>query len=158
MPYRVGAFSFLAHILYYMEKNEIILQHFKAAGFKKTPLKRNRSMSEFEPKQKTISSTSRCFSRPNPSLQTSGPWCGPWQSHGTGASLAKTYNSICLTKCDVDSSTTVAERYGLRSTPTLMTFQGGKVIHSITEMHPRVLSKMLSKRPLRVTRYQPRSS
>ncbi len=51
------------------------------------------------------------------------------------ASLAKTYNNqMIFTKCDVDSNTAVAERYGLKSIPTLMIFQGGKVINSITGM------------------------
>ena len=41
---------------------------------------------------------------------------------------------MIFAKCDVDSNTAVAERYGIKSIPTLMIFQGGKSINSITGM------------------------
>ena len=64
------------------------------------------------------------------------PWCGPCKAMAPAfASLAETYNNqIIFTKCDVDSNTTVAERYGIKSIPTVMIFQGGKAINSITGM------------------------
>ena len=67
------------------------------------------------------------------------PWCGPCKAMAPAfASLAETYNNqMIFAKCDVDSNTAVAERYGLRSIPTLMIFQGGKVINSITGMVSR---------------------
>jgi thioredoxin 1 len=64
------------------------------------------------------------------------PWCGPCKAMAPAfASLAETYrNQMIFTKCDVDSNTTVAEHYGIKSIPTLMIFQGGKPINSITGM------------------------
>ena len=64
------------------------------------------------------------------------PWCGPCKAMAPAfASLAETYNNqMIFTKCDVDSNTAVAERYGIKSIPTLMIFQGGKAINSITGM------------------------
>jgi thioredoxin 1 len=64
------------------------------------------------------------------------PWCGPCKAMAPAfAALAETYkNQMVFTKCDVDSNTAVAERYGIKSIPTLMIFQGGKAINSITGM------------------------
>ena len=64
------------------------------------------------------------------------PWCGPCKAMAPAfASLAETYsNKMVFTKCDVDSNTAVAERYGIKAIPTLMIFQGGKPIHSVTGM------------------------
>ncbi len=64
------------------------------------------------------------------------PWCGPCKAMAPAfSSLAETYkNQMIFTKCDVDSNTAVAERYGIKSIPTLMIFQGGKTINSITGM------------------------
>lgn len=64
------------------------------------------------------------------------PWCGPCKAMAPAfASLSETYHhQMVFMKCDVDSNTTVAERYGIKSIPTLMIFQGGKPIHSITGM------------------------
>ena len=64
------------------------------------------------------------------------PWCGPCKAMAPAfASLAEAYqNQMIFTKCDVDINTTVAERYGIKSIPTLMIFQGGNAINSITGM------------------------
>ena len=64
------------------------------------------------------------------------PWCGPCKAMAPAfASLAETYsNQMLFAKCDVDSNTAVAERYGIKSIPTLMIFQGGNAINSITGM------------------------
>ena len=62
------------------------------------------------------------------------PWCGPCKAMAPAfAALAETYNNqMIFTKCDVDNNTAVAERYGIKSIPTLMIFQGGNAINSIT--------------------------
>lgn len=64
------------------------------------------------------------------------PWCGPCKAMAPAfASLAETYkNQMIFAKCDVDHNTAVAERYGIKSIPTLMIFQGGNAINSITGM------------------------
>jgi len=62
------------------------------------------------------------------------PWCGPCKALAPAfASLAKTYgDKMIFAKCDVDSNAEVAQRYGIKSIPTLMIFQGGKAVNAIT--------------------------
>ncbi len=64
------------------------------------------------------------------------PWCSPCKAMAPAfASLAEIYGAKMLfAKCDVDSNTAIAERYGIKSIPTLMIFQGGKAINSIIGM------------------------
>jgi thioredoxin 1 len=64
------------------------------------------------------------------------PWCGPCKAMAPAfASLAEAYQGkMFFTKCNVDDHPAVAERYGIKSIPTLMIFQGGEAIHSITGM------------------------
>jgi thioredoxin 1 len=64
------------------------------------------------------------------------PWCGPCKAMAPAfAALAETYaGKMIFAKCNVDDHRSVAERYGIKSIPTLMIFQGEKVIHSITGM------------------------
>lgn len=76
------------------------------------------------------------------------PWCGPCKAMAPAfASLAETYrDQMIFAKCDVDSNTAVAERYGIKSIPTLMIFQGGEAINSITGMvSQRVLEEAIQK-------------
>lgn len=67
------------------------------------------------------------------------PWCGPCKAMApTFSALAETYGEkMTFAKCNVDEHPAVAERYGIKSIPTLMIFQGGKAIHSITGMVSR---------------------
>jgi thioredoxin 1 len=67
------------------------------------------------------------------------PWCGPCKAMAPAfASLAETYgNQMKFTKCNVDDHPSVAQRYGIQSIPTLMIFQEGQPVHSITGMVPR---------------------
>ena len=64
------------------------------------------------------------------------PWCGPCKAMAPAfATLAETYqDKMVFTKCNVDDHPAVAERYGIKSIPTLMIFQGGEAINSITGM------------------------
>ena len=64
------------------------------------------------------------------------PWCAPCKAMAPAfASLSETYGAQMLfAKCDVDSNTAVAERYGIKSIPTLMIFQDGEAVNSITGM------------------------
>ena len=67
------------------------------------------------------------------------PWCGPCKAMAPAfASLAETYgNQMKFTKCNVDDHPSVAQRYGIQSIPTLMIFQEGQPIHSVTGMVPQ---------------------
>jgi thioredoxin 1 len=64
------------------------------------------------------------------------PWCGPCKAMAPAfASLAETYHEqMHFAKCNVDNHREVAERYGIKAIPTVMIFQGGKAINSITGM------------------------
>jgi thioredoxin 1 len=64
------------------------------------------------------------------------PWCGPCKAMAPAfESLAETYGEqVVFAKCNVDDSPAVASRYGIKSIPTLMIFQSGNAIDSITGM------------------------
>jgi thioredoxin 1 len=64
------------------------------------------------------------------------PWCGPCKAMAPAfTTLAENYqDKMVFVKCNVDDHTAVAERYGIKSIPTLMIFQGGEAINSITGM------------------------
>jgi thioredoxin 1 len=62
------------------------------------------------------------------------PWCGPCKAMAPAfAGLAETYGKkMKFAKCNVDDHASVAQRYGIQSIPTLMIFQEGQPIHSVT--------------------------
>jgi thioredoxin 1 len=64
------------------------------------------------------------------------PWCGPCKAMAPAfAALAEAYqDDMIFTKCNVDDHPAVAERYGIKSIPTLMIFQGRKAVNAITGM------------------------
>ena len=64
------------------------------------------------------------------------PWCGPCKAIGPVVEeLAQAFgDKMIFAKCNVDDSPAVASRYGIKSIPTLMIFQGGNAIDSITGM------------------------
>ncbi len=64
------------------------------------------------------------------------PWCGPCKAMAPAfTTLAENYqDKMVFVKCNVDDHPAVAERYGIKSIPTLMIFQGGEAINSITGM------------------------
>jgi len=67
------------------------------------------------------------------------PWCGPCKAMAPAfAGLAETYGKqLKFAKCNVDDHPSVAQRYGIKSIPTLMIFQEGQPIHSVTGMVPQ---------------------
>jgi len=67
------------------------------------------------------------------------PWCGPCKAMApTFESLADAYGKkMIFAKCNVDESQATATRYGIKSIPTLMIFQKGAPIQSITGMVSR---------------------
>jgi thioredoxin 1 len=62
------------------------------------------------------------------------PWCGPCKAMAPAfEALAESYQDrMVFAKCNVDDCPSVASRFGIKSIPTLMIFQGGKAIDSIT--------------------------
>ena len=67
------------------------------------------------------------------------PWCGPCKAMApTFEALAEKYaDKIIFTKCNVDENQAAANRYGIKSIPTVMIFQGGALVHSVTGLAPR---------------------
>jgi thioredoxin 1 len=66
------------------------------------------------------------------------PWCGPCKAMAPAfANLSEIYGKqMKFSKCNVDENPSVAQRYGIKSIPTLMIFQEGQPIQSITGMVP----------------------
>ena len=64
------------------------------------------------------------------------PWCGPCKAMAPAfTTLAEKYlDKMVFVKCNVDDHPAVAQRYGIKSIPTLMIFQGGEPVKSITGM------------------------
>ena len=64
------------------------------------------------------------------------PWCGPCKAIGTFVEkLAESYgDQILFAKCNADESQETTAKYGIKSIPTLMFFNDGKVFDKITGM------------------------
>ena len=67
------------------------------------------------------------------------PWCGPCQAMGPVISeLADEFQSrAVVAKIDVDNNPEMAARYGIRSIPTLMIFQNGKITDQMVGTMPK---------------------
>ena len=67
------------------------------------------------------------------------PWCGPCQAMGPVIKeLAGEFQSRAVVgKVDVDNNPEIAARYGIRSIPTLMIFQKGKVVDQSVGILPK---------------------
>ena len=67
------------------------------------------------------------------------PWCGPCKAMAPAfEALANAYGKqMVFATCNVDENQRMANRYGIKAIPTLMIFNGGDVIHSVTGMVPR---------------------
>ncbi|WP_372682793.1 thioredoxin [Desulfosarcina sp.] len=118
-------------------ENQFVLRPLNADKIQQQPSRRNRFMSEFVTEIENNQFDRQVLQQAKPVIVDFwAPWCGPCKAMAPAfASLAETYkNQMIFTKCDVDSHTAVAERYGIKSIPTLMIFQGGKAINSITGM------------------------
>lgn len=61
-------------------------------------------------------------------------WCGPCKSVGPIVdATADTYSDrLKVTKLDVDANGETAQRFGIRSIPTLMLFKDGEIVASHT--------------------------
>jgi thioredoxin 1 len=62
------------------------------------------------------------------------PWCGPCKAIGpTIDALAAAYDGqMTFGKCNVDDNPEIPGKFGIRSVPTVMVFQDGKVFDQMT--------------------------
>jgi thioredoxin 1 len=62
------------------------------------------------------------------------PWCGPCKAIGpTIDALAAAYDGqMTFGKCNVDDNPEIPGKFGIRSVPTVMVFQDGKVFEQMT--------------------------
>ncbi|GAB6906067.1 Thioredoxin-1 [Desulfosarcina cetonica] len=67
------------------------------------------------------------------------PWCGPCKAMTpVFTDLAATYGpQIIFAKCNVDENQSIAMRYGIKAIPTLMLFQAGQPVDTITGLASR---------------------
>ena len=67
------------------------------------------------------------------------PWCGPCQAMGPVIKeLAEDFQSRAIVaKVDVDNNPKITAQYGIRSIPTLMIFQNGKVRDQMVGAMPK---------------------
>lgn len=74
-------------------------------------------------------------------------WCGPCHQIAPYIEeIARDYgDKIKVAKLDVDHNRVIAERYNIRSIPTMIMFEGGQVAQRITGADPTSLSRMVKK-------------
>ena len=67
------------------------------------------------------------------------PWCGPCKMVGPIVKeLSEEYSGkLNVGKLNTDESPVIAERYGIRSIPTLMVFKNGKVVEQLVGALPK---------------------
>ena len=66
-------------------------------------------------------------------------WCGPCKMIApTVEEIAKEYDGkLKVGKVDVDHNQAVAQKFGIRSIPTLLIFKGGKVVEQVGGAVPK---------------------
>jgi len=66
-------------------------------------------------------------------------WCGPCKAIAPAVEeLARQYKGkVKIAKMDVDEHQQVAQRFGIRSIPTLLLFKGGRVVDTIMGAVPK---------------------
>jgi thioredoxin 1 len=67
------------------------------------------------------------------------PWCGPCKAIGPAIQeLEETYgDKIIFARCNVDNSPNTPTQYSIRAIPTLILFQGGKVVDQVVGAVPK---------------------
>ena len=76
------------------------------------------------------------------------PWCGPCKMMGPRIeALATRYEGkAVVAKVNVDDSPALANKYGIRSIPSLLIFKGGEVVDQSVGVQPEDdLAKLLDK-------------
>jgi thioredoxin 1 len=66
-------------------------------------------------------------------------WCGPCKAIApTVDEIAREYKGkVKVAKLDVDHAAQTAQRFGIRSIPTLLVFKGGRVVDTIVGSVPK---------------------
>jgi thioredoxin 1 len=67
------------------------------------------------------------------------PWCGPCRVLGPIVDqLAREFaGQVKVTKLDIDKNPETADRYNVRSIPTLLFFRGGKLVESVVGLRAK---------------------
>jgi thioredoxin 1 len=69
---------------------------------------------------------------PNVIIDFYADWCGPCQSLGTIlSSIAPTYNNILIVKVNIDEFQGLADRFNVRSIPTVLFFKNGSLVQQL---------------------------
>ena len=57
------------------------------------------------------------------------PWCGPCQAFGPVVQeFANEHDEAMVAKLNIDDAPELAQRFGIRSIPTILVFQNGEVV------------------------------
>ena len=67
-------------------------------------------------------------------------WCGPCRMLGpTVETVAGEYEGrVAVVKCNVDESTDIPMKFGIRNIPTLLFFKGGELVDKLVGNVPKV--------------------
>ncbi|HOF06187.1 MAG TPA: thioredoxin [Syntrophales bacterium] len=78
------------------------------------------------------------------------PWCGPCRALGPLVEeLAAGYKGrVKVTKLNIDESPLTAEKYGVRSIPTLILFKDGQVLDTLIGLVPKDKLEAFAKKGL----------
>ena len=78
------------------------------------------------------------------------PWCGPCRALGPMVEdLAADYKGrVKVAKLNIDESPRTAEKYGVRSIPTLMLFKDGKLLDTLIGLVPKDKLEAFAKKGL----------
>ncbi|MDI9569248.1 MAG: thioredoxin [Pseudomonadota bacterium] len=78
------------------------------------------------------------------------PWCGPCRALGPMvADLAVEYaGRVKVAKLNIDENPRTAEKYGVRSIPTLMLFKDGKLLDTLIGLVPKDKLEAFAKKGL----------